>query len=272
MPVATTSGVKIYWDELGQGEPVLLVMGLGSSSAMWHRIRPALVTQYRTIAFDNRGIGQSDVPAGAYSIREMAADAVAVLDAANIVNAHVLGISMGGMIAQELALQYPNRVRSLILGCTSPGGENAVRAAPDVQSVIASLMSMSPKEGSEALVPILHAAETPRSRIDEDLALRRKWHASPNGYLGQLQAIRSWEAFSRLHHIHAPTLIIHGDCDRLIPPRNSEILAECIPSAKLVLIPNAGHVFLTDQPQRSQSEIIGFLSQHSSARKSAVQD
>ena len=272
MPFVENQGVKIYWDEEGSGEPLLLIMGLSYPSYMWHRIRPVLAQTYRTIALDNRGVGQSDVPPGVYSIALMASDAAAVLDAADVQSAHVFGVSMGGMIAQEFALQYPNRVRSLILGCTSPGGENAVRAAPDVQSVITSLMSMSPKEGSEALVPILHAAETPRSRIDEDLALRRKWHASPNGYLGQLQAIRSWEAFSRLHHIHAPTLIIHGDCDRLIPPRNSEILAECIPSAKLVLIPNAGHVFLTDQPQRSQSEIIGFLSQHSSARKSAVQD
>ena len=271
MPIATNSGVKIYWDEVGEGEPVLLIMGLGSSSAMWHRIRPVLASQYRTIAFDNRGIGESDVPAGPYSIREMAADAVAVLDAANIASAHVLGLSMGGMIAQELALQYPDRVRSLILACTSPGGENAVQADPEVQSLFASLRSMSPEVGTEAAVPILHAAGTARARIDEDLALRRKWYPSAKGYLGQLQAIRSWEAFSRLHQIRVPTLVIHGDCDRLIPTRNGEILAQRIPGARLVLLPQAGHVFFTDQPQRSQTEIIGFLSQHSAANKSTAQ-
>jgi 3-oxoadipate enol-lactonase len=262
MSIATNSGVKIYWDEAGEGEPVLLIMGLGSSSAMWHRIRPVLATQYRTIAFDNRGIGQSDVPAGPYSIREMAADAVAVLDAANVPSAHVFGLSMGGMIAQELALQYPERVRSLILACTSPGGKNAVRADPEAQSVVTSFTSTSPEAGTEAFVPLLHAAGTPRARIDEDLALRRKWYPSAVGYRGQLQAIRSWEAFSRLPQIRVPTLVIHGDCDRLIPTRNGEILAERIPGARLVLLPQAGHVFLTDQPEQSQTEIIGFLSQH----------
>jgi pimeloyl-ACP methyl ester carboxylesterase len=254
--------VNIYWDEAGEGEPVLLIMGLGSSRAVWHRIRPALATQYRTIAFDNRGVGESDVPAGPYSMREMAADAVAVMGAAKIASAHVLGLSMGGMIAQELALQYPDRVRSLILACTSPGGKNAVQADPDVLSVVTSFTSTSPEAGTEAFVPLLHAAGTARTRIDEDLALRRKWYPSADGYRGQLQAIRGWEAFSRLHQIRVPTLVIHGDCDRLIPTRNGEILAERIPGAKLVLLPQAGHVFLTDQPERSQTEIIGFLSQH----------
>jgi 3-oxoadipate enol-lactonase len=270
MPIATNSGVKIYWDEAGEGEPVLLIMGLGSSRATWNRIRPALAAQYRTIAFDNRGVGESDVPAGPYTMREMAADAVAVMDAANVPSAHVLGLSMGGMIAQELALQYPDRVRSLILACTSPGGENAVRADQDVLSVIGSFMSMGPEAGTEAFVPLLHAAGTARTRIDEDLALRRKWYPSADGYRGQLQAIRSWEAFSRLHQIRVPTLVIHGDCDRLIPSRNGEILAERIPGARLVLLPQAGHVFLTDQPERSQTEIIGFLSQQSAANKSAA--
>ena len=174
------------------------------------------------------------------------------------------------MIAQELALQYPDRVRSLILACTSPGGKNAVQADPEAQSLFASLRSMSPEAGTEAAVPILHAPGTARSRIDEDLALRRKWHASADGYRGQLQAIRSWEAFSRLHQIHAPTLVIHGDCDRLIPTRNGEILAERIPSARFALVPQAGHVFLTDQPERSQTEIIGFLNQQSAANESAA--
>ena len=121
-------GAMIYWDEQGQGEPVLLIMGLGWASPMWHRSRPVLAERYRTIALDNRGVGRSDMPPGPYAIALMASDAASVLDAAGIEGTHVFGVSMGGMIAQEFALQYPRRVRSLILGCTAAGGPTALRA------------------------------------------------------------------------------------------------------------------------------------------------
>jgi 3-oxoadipate enol-lactonase len=121
MPFVENQGAKIYWDEQGSGDPLLLIMGLSYPSYMWHRSRPMLAQRYRTIALDNRGVGQSDAPAGVYSIALMASDAAAVLDAAGVESAHVFGVSMGGMIAQEFALQYPERVRSLILGCTTAG-------------------------------------------------------------------------------------------------------------------------------------------------------
>src|SRR5580658_2863613 len=135
MPFADNQGTKIYWDEQGTGAPILLIMGLGYPSAMWHRARPALSASYRTNAFDNRGAGQSDVPPGPYSIAAMASDAAAVLDAAGVSSAHVFGVSMGGMIAQEFALQYPAKARSLILGCTSPGGPVAIRAERKVSDI-----------------------------------------------------------------------------------------------------------------------------------------
>src|SRR5882672_10728057 len=128
MPFIDNQGAKIYWDEQGEGEPVLLIMGLGYPSAMWYRTRPLLAARYRTIALDNRGVGRSDVPPGPYPIALMASDAAGVLDASGLESAHVYGVSMGGMIAQEFALQYPKRVRSLILGCTAAGGPHAVRA------------------------------------------------------------------------------------------------------------------------------------------------
>ena len=128
MAFVQNQGARIYWDEQGQGSPILLIMGLGYTSALWHRTRPGLAQRFRTIAFDNRGVGLSDVPPGPYSIATMALDAAAVLDAAGVSSAHVFGISMGGMIAQEFALQYPARTRSLILGCTAAGGPSAVRA------------------------------------------------------------------------------------------------------------------------------------------------
>src|SRR5688500_1132725 len=117
MPYATNGPVKIYWEEEGSGEPLLLIMGLGYSLEMWHRVRPLLTERFRVIAFDNRGVGRSDVPEPGYSIPDMAADAVAVLDAAGVESAHVLGVSMGGYIAQALTAEYPDRVKSLVLGC-----------------------------------------------------------------------------------------------------------------------------------------------------------
>src|SRR5579864_2396160 len=205
---------RIYWDEQGQGEPVLLIMGLAYPSAMWHRIRPALAARYRTVALDNRGIGRSDVPQGPYPIALMASDAAAVLDAAGIESAHVFGVSMGGMIAQELALQYPARVRSLILGCTAAGGPTAVRAEPEAIQMLMNREKMSPEQAAEAPVPFIYDPATPRARIDEDIAVRRPWFPSPAGYAAQLQGILGWEAYRRLGQIAAPTVVIHGESDR----------------------------------------------------------
>src|SRR5467141_5097942 len=136
MPFVENQGAKLYWDEQGSGEPLLLIMGLSYPSYMWHRSRTVFAKSYRTIALDNRGVGQSDVTPGIYSIALMASDAAAVLHAAGVESAHIFGVSMGGMIAQEFALQYPNKVRSLILGCTAAGGSEAVRAEEEALRVL----------------------------------------------------------------------------------------------------------------------------------------
>src|SRR5580698_1941656 len=246
MPFVENQGAKIYWDEEGSGEPLLLIMGLSYPSYMWHRIRPVLAQTYRTIALDNRGVGQSDVPPGVYSIALMASDAAAVLDAADVQSAHVFGVSMGGMIAQEFALQYPKRVRSLILGCTAAGGPHVVRPAPEVLQIL-TRQAMTPEESKEAMIPFIYDPSTPRERIDEDMAIRLKWYPTPQGYMGQLQGILQWEAYSRIAQITAPTLIIHGETDQLIPVANAPLIAERIPGAKLEVIPRASHIFETDQ-------------------------
>src|SRR5579864_6552638 len=144
-------GIKIYWDEQGQRAPILLVRGLGYPSSLWHRARPVLAQRYRTVAFDNRGVGLSDVPPGPYSIATMASDAAMVLEAAGVARAHVFGISMGGMIAQEFALQYPERTGSLILGCTSAGGPSAVRAESKVADILM-VRGMTLEQAREAIL------------------------------------------------------------------------------------------------------------------------
>jgi 3-oxoadipate enol-lactonase len=259
MPFLENQGVKIYWDELGSGEPLLLIIGLSYPSYMWHRTRPALAQQFRTIAFDNRGIGQSDVPPGPYSMTLMAADAAAVLDAAGVDSAHVFGVSMGGMIAQEFALQYPQRVCSLILGCTAAGGSSAVQAEPAAMQALLR-QGMTPEEAKEAIIPFLYDAATPRARIDEDMVIRMKWYPTAQGYFGQLQGILGWESYNRLPQITAPTLVVHGETDRLIPVANGKLIAERIPGAKLLLISKASHIFETDQPGVAERAIAEFLS------------
>ena len=133
-----SDGARLHWETHGSGDPVLLIMGLGSNAHGWHRTIPWLAERYETIAFDNRGTGRSDAPAGEYTIAQMAADTAAVLDAAGHRTAHIVGASLGGMIAQRFALTYPERVRALVLLCTTPGSRSAARAS---DAVMAGLVS-----------------------------------------------------------------------------------------------------------------------------------
>lgn len=260
MAFIENQGVRIYWDEQGQGAPLLLIMGLGYPSYLWHRTRPTLAAKYRTIALDNRGSGQSDVPEGPYSIGLMASDAASVLDAAGVESAHVFGLSMGGMIAQEFALQYPKRVRSLILGCTACGGPNAVRAEAEVNKILRA-QEMTPEEAALAMRPYIYDSGTPLERMEEDMAIRRQWFPRPQGFFAQLLGILAWESYTRLPQITAPTLVIHGESDKLIPAGNGELIASRLPRAKLVLLPHASHIFTTDQTEAAHRAILSFLAE-----------
>ena len=262
MPHMTHAGARLYWEAHGDGNPLLLIMGLGATLEWWNRLTPSLSSRYRTILFDNRGAGRSDAPPGPYSISVMAADAAAVLDAAGVTSAHVVGLSMGGYIAQELALQHPERVRSLVLGCTSCGGPAAVRAAPEVVSALGARAKMTREEATWGMVPYTFDAATPRERIAEDLAMRLGSTVTNDGYFAQFGAIRAWSgAYDRLKDIRVPTLVIHGETDQLVPPENGRILARAIPNAQLVLLPQASHIFLTDQPELARDAILTFLDQ-----------
>lgn len=261
MAFVQNQGAQIYWDEQGEGEPLLLIMGLGYPSPMWHRSRPVLAKQYRTIALDNRGSGLSDVPPGPYSMTLMASDAAAVLDAAGVDKAHVYGISMGGMIAQEFALQYPGRVRSLILGCTAAGGSTAVRAEAEVNRVLMS-RDLTPEQMAQAMRPYTYDSGTPLEKVEEDLAIRRQWFPKPQGYAAQLQGILAWESYSRLSQISAPTLVIHGESDQLVPPGNGKLIASRIPGAELVMLPHASHIYSTDQTEAAHKAVFKFLAEH----------
>jgi len=259
MPFAVNNGVRIYWEETGSGPPLLLIMGLGYAHQMWHRTTPIVSKHFRTVLLDNRGVGKSDVPQGPYPIATMAADAAAVLDAAGVESADVYGVSMGGMIAQEFAIQYPQRVRKLILGCTACGGPKVVRSEPEVTQVLMMRGNMTMEEGTEAAVPYIYDADTPRPRIEEDLVIRRATYPPPEAYANQLQGILAWESYSRLGQIKSPTLVIHGETDRLVPPGNGKVIAETISGSRLVMIPHASHIYTTDQPDASHKAVMDFL-------------
>jgi pimeloyl-ACP methyl ester carboxylesterase len=195
---------------------------------------------------------------GIYSIPTMAADVIAVLNAAGVQSAHVFGASMGGMIAQEIALLYPERVRSLILGCTAAGGPHAIQPGPEVLQALMRV-GMTREESNAVFAPFLYDADTPRERIEEDMAIRLQWFPDALGYMGQLQGIWGWEAHSRLSQIVAPTLVLHGETDILIPAANARLIANRITGARLVSIPRAGHVFWTDQPDATHRAVLEFL-------------
>lgn len=262
MAILEHAGVRLWWSTEGAGEPVLLIHGLGYHSEMWRELVRPLSSRWRTVRFDNRGVGRSTVPTEPFSVEDMAGDAVAVLDAAGVRRAHVFGVSLGGVIAQELALEYPERVRSLVLGCTHPGGPQSAPFAPDALELLADRTNMSPAEAARAAVPFVYAPTTPADRIAADLALRAEWPTDPAGYAGQLAASTTYRgSYARLGRLRVPTLVLHGTADRLVNPENARILAAAIPGARLELLPGASHLFYADSPERSLEVITAFLTE-----------
>ena len=263
MPYAINRGVRVYWEEQGEGPPMLLIMGLSFTLEMWHRIRPALAEKYRVIVFDNRGVGRSDSPPGPYSIGIMARDAYTVLDAANVRDPVTLvGASMGGMIAQELALRYPSRFRALLLGCTACGP--FYRAAwPNFERSpgLWKWLSLRGEARERALIRLLYADGTPMSRIDEDIRIRCMNQPSTVAVLSQLAGILAWSSFRRLPQLRLPTLVVHGEQDHILPSANGRVVSERISGSELVLLPNAGHMITTDQPEICLEVIERFLDQ-----------
>lgn len=244
-------GARIWWSEQGSGDAVVLVMGLGYPSDMWFRVAPALAARHRVLLLDNRGAGRTgDVPGAPYRVETMAADVLAVLDAAGEDAAHVVGVSMGGLVAQELALSAPGRVRSVVLAATHAG---AAHATWDRKALVllARRGSMPARQAAEASVPFNYAPETPRQRIEEDWAVRLPLASTLKGYRAQAEGTAAWSSLRRLGTLRAPTLVLHGDADRLVPPDNGRRLAREIPGAELVLLPGANHLFFTDQPERT---------------------
>ena len=242
----------LHWESTGTGDPVLMIMGLGLSGGAWWRTVPVLSRSLRVITFDNRGVGRSRAHLHSYTTEAMADDAVSVLDAAGIERAHVYGFSLGGMVAQQLALRHEDRVRSIVLGATHPGGPRAVRPSDDVIAFFRRRASMSAKDAARASVPFNYGPRCRREhkdRIAEDIQ-RRLAHPFPErAYKAQMVAVSLHNCYRRLKRIEAPTMVVHGREDRIVPVANAEILAERIPRAELRILDHAGHLYSTEQPE-----------------------
>jgi 3-oxoadipate enol-lactonase len=240
----------------GTAPPLLLIMGMSGTALHWgEEFLSELRPSFDVIAFDHRGVGASTPLDGPITIREMADDAAGLLEALSIEQAHVVGISMGGMIAQELALAHPERVRTLTLGCTYCGGESSTLTSPEVMQRIAeSLMSGDRQRALRAgfEVNISKAAQEAKPELyDQQLSIAERRAVAVPVIMAQIQACSAHDTSARLPQIAMPTLVIHGTEDLMLPVQNADVIAARIPGARLEIFDGAGHLFFWEQPQRS---------------------
>ena len=259
MPFVESGGARIHWEAEGSGTPVLLIMGHLYSSRMWYPLLPALTAKHRAIYFDNRGTGQSDTTRSA-TVQQFAADALAVLDAAGVQQAHVYGVSMGGGIAGEFAIRYPDRVKSLVLGCTmmksadKPSGPRRARLIYYLP-----LWLVRALLGGRAS-PEAYGSAAPEEAARKDIEVLRGDRFTMAGVRAQAAAIANYvttrEAFERLA---MPTLVLHGDEDRAVDVKYGRELAEVIPNSRLVIFEGAGHNSLVAAGQASTDALLAFF-------------
>jgi 3-oxoadipate enol-lactonase len=271
MPYARSGSLRVYYESTGRGPAVLLVLGQGMSLETGWRTVETLSSSFRVLTFDHRDVGRSDRSPFPYVVAQMARDAIAVLDAANEPRAHLYGISLGGMVAQEIALGYRDRVGALVLGSTTAGGPLAIPQDPQALTFFARAGAMGREEAEWAAVPYSYGERTRRNhgdRIAEDIARRLSHETSalayvPDtfAYLHQVSAAAAHITFNRIAQIAAPTLVVHGAQDRIQAPENARILASSIRGAELTLWPEAGHLYVTDEPKADRA-IAGFLERH----------
>jgi pimeloyl-ACP methyl ester carboxylesterase len=254
MPKLNVNDIQIYHEVHGVGTPLVMIMGLGGNLDWWDpRMVQELSKRFMTVLFDNRGAGRTDVSDRKYTIRLFADDTAALMDGLGISRAHVLGISMGGMIAQELALDYPQKVGKLVLCSTLCGGEKSVLPSGDAMaSLTADRSTMSQEEIAKMVIPVLLTEDFVKKNPDYvELAMQQilKAPISDEAYRRQLSAVLEFNTHDRLPQIKAPTLILCGRKDILVPPGNSPVLAEAIPNSRLVYLERSGHALAEDMDE-----------------------
>ncbi len=272
MAKAKIRDIELYYEvhgptllPAGQADPLLLIMGLGANATSWEMQVPDFSREYQVIAFDNRGAGRTDKPQSPYTMSQMAEDAIGLLDHLEIGPAHVFGMSMGGMIAQELALRHPQRVRALVLGGTMAGGPNAVMAGRQLMQQWASTALLPQEQAIEKGLQFLYSEDfiaKNKERLMKRALELGHLQAPLDALQRQVMAVVQFNAYDRLADISAPTLIITGEDDKIVPSENSRILAERIPGAELVELEGVGHGFLGELPAEANSIVLAFLRRH----------
>jgi pimeloyl-ACP methyl ester carboxylesterase len=250
-------GCRIHYEVAGDPDapPLLILEGVADRVAGWRRSVPTLAAELYVAVVDHRGNGESDEPPGPCTMATFVDDAIAVLDGLGWERANLYGQSFGGMVAQELALTHPERVRTLVLGCTDAGERHTIAVEdPNV-----------PKgEPWRSWYARGYPDEHP-DEVAEDLRVSGAEPQHPEGARRQWEAMAEWDAYDRLPDISVPTLVLHGTDDRLIAPANAEVLAARIPRAELVWMEGAGHVYNWEQPERSDGEVLAFLRRNTDA-------
>jgi 3-oxoadipate enol-lactonase len=252
---------ELYWESTGEGPPLLLVMGMGLSGGAWWRTVATLSRDYRVITFDNRGVGRSRGLTPAYTTEALADDAAAVLDALGVADAHVYGLSLGGMVAQQIALRHPRRVRSLVLGATTPGGRLARLPDDEVLTFFRTRSQLSREDATWASVEFNYGQrcrDLHPDRIAEDVRRRLAYNFDESAYQAQLMAAALHNCTNRLSRIEVPALVIHGEEDRVVPVENAHLIASRLRNGRLHLLPDTGHLYTTETPE-SDAEVARFL-------------
>lgn len=260
---AINDGVRLAYEELGEGEPLLFCQGLGYDRHGFGPLPRLLAEDFHVVVWDNRGVGDSDVPPGPYAVTQLAADAVAVLDAVGAESAHVFGASLGGFVAQELALSYPERVRKLVLVSTAAGSVPPSLPMPvRGQEAFMRFQTMEREEGLRLIVANSlgdHGVNERPELFEEIYAYRLARAPSLEAWQAQAYAGATFDAYERIPQITAPTLILQGGADTVIDPGNAQILAERIPSARLELVPDRGHLMMWEEGEMLAPIVKEFL-------------
>jgi pimeloyl-ACP methyl ester carboxylesterase len=266
MPLQRANGVNLYYEIRGKGPPLALFTGLGGNMAMWDfELIEALAHHHRLVLFENRGTGRSDKPDERYTIRLFAEDAAALLAALGIERAHILGASMGGMIAQQFALDYPQRVARLVLCCTMAGGPEAVPPNGETLAAIANSDGLSPIEATRRNRQFaFHAAFLTSENVaylERKLDREVEFPTPPFALARHFDAAVQFDVAGRVREVAHRTLVLAGREDRMVPVANSVWLAAQLPNADLVVYGNAGHGFMTERRDDVVRHIVDFLSE-----------
>ena len=262
MSFVQSGSVRIAYEARGQGLPVLFVHGLAYDRFGWGPLPDLLAADFQVLLVDNRGVGESDVPEGPYIVEQMAADAVAVLDKAEFERAHILGVSLGGFIAQEIALSYPERVDRLVLFSTSPAGPNQHPMPEEGRDAFRRFPTLEREAGLRLMAENSLGARAVRERpelVEKVYAYRLERAPSVEAWQAQYHASKTFDSFDRLTQIAAPTLVLHGGADAVIDPRNGELLAERIPGARIHRVPDRGHLLMWEEAELLAPVVRDFL-------------